>query len=264
MLKTPLTYYGGKQTMLPHILPLFPEHWLYTEAFAGGAAVFWSKEPSPVEVINDKNGELMNFYEVVKTRLDELAEAIDATLHSRRAYVFAGTVYNNPEFFDEIKRAWAVWTLCNQGFAGQIGKSWGYGRKPTERNTDAITLKTANKRISLQEKDEHGLFVLAERLKMVQLECNDAVKVIQTRDCKWAFHYVDPPYLDCNQGQATRRRTSNACSTRSSRWKASFCSPATTANLSAATQPTTAGRWNDTKNRSPRKRFSTAANAQPK
>lgn len=38
-MKTPISYYGGKQTLLKHILPLIPSHKLYTEAFCGGAAV---------------------------------------------------------------------------------------------------------------------------------------------------------------------------------------------------------------------------------
>ena len=55
LMKTPITYYGGKQTMLKYILPLIPTHSLYTEAFCGGAAVFFAKPPSDGEVINDLN-----------------------------------------------------------------------------------------------------------------------------------------------------------------------------------------------------------------
>ena len=44
-MKTPISYYGGKQTMLKHILPLIPDHKLYTEAFCGGAAVLFAKKP---------------------------------------------------------------------------------------------------------------------------------------------------------------------------------------------------------------------------
>ena len=46
-MKTPITYYGGKQTMLKHILPLIPDHSVYTEAFCGGASVLFAKEPVP-------------------------------------------------------------------------------------------------------------------------------------------------------------------------------------------------------------------------
>lgn len=39
-MKTPITYYGGKQMMAKHILPLIPEHHIYSEAFFGGGAIF--------------------------------------------------------------------------------------------------------------------------------------------------------------------------------------------------------------------------------
>lgn len=54
-LKTPLSYYGGKQNLVRTILPLIPPHTTYTESFVGGGAIFWTKQPSEVEVINDYN-----------------------------------------------------------------------------------------------------------------------------------------------------------------------------------------------------------------
>jgi DNA adenine methylase len=62
-LKTPITYYGGKQNLVTTILPLIPNHKLYAEVFVGGGAIFWSKPQSDVEVINDTNREMINFYE---------------------------------------------------------------------------------------------------------------------------------------------------------------------------------------------------------
>ena len=64
-LKTPITYYGGKQMMCGKIVPLIPKHRLYCEPFAGGAAIYFAKEPSELEVLNDTNRELINFYKVV-------------------------------------------------------------------------------------------------------------------------------------------------------------------------------------------------------
>lgn len=82
-IKTPITYYGGKQSILKHILPLVPPHKRYTEAFLGGAALFFAKEPAPSEVINDLDGNLIQFYHVAQTNYPALKERIDATLHSR-------------------------------------------------------------------------------------------------------------------------------------------------------------------------------------
>jgi DNA adenine methylase len=197
-MKTPLTYYGGKQRMLPHILPLIPDHDTYVEPFAGGAAVFWAKSPSPIEVRNDTNRELMTFYAVLTRRPRDLAELISASLHSRRLYDFSGLVYQFPEFFDEVRLAWAVWMQCQQSFCASIGNAWGYGRQPSPNGTDATTRKLAAKRAAFTEPTQ--LQAMANRLGHVQLECTDAVRVIQSRDTPRAFHYVDPPYPGSMQG----------------------------------------------------------------
>jgi DNA adenine methylase len=64
--KTPLSYYGGKQQLASTVPGLVPEHRLYCEPFLGGAAVFFAKKPSKVEIVNDISGELVNFYEVLQ------------------------------------------------------------------------------------------------------------------------------------------------------------------------------------------------------
>lgn len=61
-MKTPITYWGGKQQLTQEILRLIPKHKQYDEPFFGGGAVFFSKWPSEVEFINDINGEMINFY----------------------------------------------------------------------------------------------------------------------------------------------------------------------------------------------------------
>jgi len=186
-MKTPITYYGGKQHMLQHILPLIPEHHIYTEAFFGGGAVFFGKEPVPVEIINDMNGEVINFYRVLQMDFWKLNQMIQATLHSRELYYDAQIVYNSPHLFDSIKRAWAFWILTNQGFSSKIG-SWGYDKQ------GASMVKR------LTTKKEDMLIAMRTRLEYVAIECNDALKVIESRDDPQAFHYVDPPYIGSNMG----------------------------------------------------------------
>ena len=75
-MKTPITYYGGKQKLLPVILPLIPIHKTYTEPFVGGGAVFWAKPKSRTEVINGSNRELINFYECAKNDFVDLEKLI--------------------------------------------------------------------------------------------------------------------------------------------------------------------------------------------
>jgi DNA adenine methylase len=115
-MKTPLTYYGGKQQLAATILKLIPEHEIYVEPFIGGAAIYFAKEPSRCEVINDTNGELINFYEVMKRDFPALQSEIQIGLHSRKQHHNADVVYKNPDMFDRVKRAWAVWMLANTSY----------------------------------------------------------------------------------------------------------------------------------------------------
>ncbi len=187
-LKTPISYYGGKQMMLKYILPNIPKHESYIEPFIGGGAVFWAKQPSGLEILNDTNKELMNFYEVVKNDFVSLEKTIKISLHSRDLHRQAHIVYTNPDMFDKIKRAWAVWILAAQGFGGQISSSWGRD-------------KTQNKTVKmLKNKRDNFSIEFAERLQLVELECRDAVKIIETSDFEDAFFYCDPPYFNANMG----------------------------------------------------------------
>ena len=95
-LRTPISYYGGKQKLVPTILRFIPSHHLYGEPFVGGAAVFFSKDPSEIEVINDTNTELINFYRVCKNRFHELNSLVRVTLHSRQLHDDAWVIYNKP------------------------------------------------------------------------------------------------------------------------------------------------------------------------
>ena len=185
-MKTPITYYGGQQTMLKHILPLIPKHKLYTEAFCGGAAVFFAKAPAEAEVINDINKHLVNFYNTLQLDYDALKARIDATLHSRDTHTHAGHILAYPEFFSHVDRAWAVWALSKMSFASMLDGTFGYdfggGMPKKVRNAK-------------EEFSQH----LASRLESVTIESRLAFEVIDTYDSPTTFHFVDPPYVgsDC-------------------------------------------------------------------
>ena len=123
ILKTPISYYGGKQNMLKHILPLVPEHKIYIEPYFGGGSLFWAKEPSKSEVINDVNMNLVNFYQVLKNNGAALETKIKETLHSRETYKKAMLIYDCPWLFadDPVIRAWAMYVVTNQGFLHMVG-----------------------------------------------------------------------------------------------------------------------------------------------
>jgi DNA adenine methylase len=188
-MKTPLTYYGGKQTLLKHIIPLIPkDHILYAEPFTGGAAVFFAKEPSNIEVINDTNKALMTFYRVARLQFNKLKRRIAGTSHSRTDYKKAKLIYDNPEFFGEFDLAWAVWMLCASAFNAGFNTSFSYDI--CRQNT---TRKFNNKK-ALFTQD------VLKRLEHAQIEAVDACEIIRTRDSKGSFFYCDPPYFNADMG----------------------------------------------------------------
>ncbi|WP_267879309.1 DNA adenine methylase [Methylobacillus glycogenes] len=66
-----IPWLGGKRRLADKLLPLFPQHECYVEAFCGGAALYFLKNPSPVEVLNDINGDLVSLYRVLTHHLEE-------------------------------------------------------------------------------------------------------------------------------------------------------------------------------------------------
>ncbi|QGN22508.1 DNA adenine methylase [Elizabethkingia anophelis] len=187
-LRTPISYYGGKQKLAARIVSLIPRHTLYCEPFVGGAAIFFAKRPSKVEVINDTNRELVNFYRITKEDFAALEAEIRTSLHSRDLHRKAWIVYNNPDMFTPVKRAWAVWILSTQSFSGMLDGSWGF-----DIGSNTTTRKISTKRDGFTK-------VLSKRLSNCQLECADALYVIASRDTPDSFFYCDPPYYNSDLG----------------------------------------------------------------
>lgn len=187
-MKTPITYYGGKQTMLPYIRPLIPEHDIYCEPFAGGAAVFFDKEPTKINVINDLNSELINFYRVITLHPNEFKNEVLQTLHSRDQHKYASYIYHNPLYFTNIQRAWAVWCLSQQSFSGILTGGFSTNKKGSSKPQ-----KIQNAKLVFCDE-------LKELLEKTTIECDDAFKVIKRYDNIKSFFFLDPPYIDANMG----------------------------------------------------------------
>lgn len=189
MMRTPITYYGGKQHLAEQIISMIPSHKLYCEPYFGGGAVFFKKPKSGLEVINDKNELLINFYLQAQNSFPELQQKVKTTLHSESMYYYAKDVWNGRVSATDIEKAWAVWLITNGSFAGSMHGGWKWCNGSSGSHS-AIMIK--NKRIEFSEK-------LHVRLSSVQISCRDAIRVIKDRDSENTFFYLDPPYPGCIQ-----------------------------------------------------------------
>ena len=188
-MKTPITYYGGKQQMASTIIGMMPKHKIYVEPFFGGGAVFFAKGASFLEVINDKNDLLITFYKQCMTNFDNLQQKIITTLHSESEYNKAKRIYNNPKHQKKIDIAWAVWMVTNMSVMGTPRGGW---KRDNGTGGSHIGVSMEGYRNNFTKK-------VHDRLCNVQISCRDAIRVIMERDTPDTFFYLDPPYIHCDQ-----------------------------------------------------------------
>lgn len=187
----PFPYYGAKAKLAPWILSHIPKHKNYVEPFCGSAAVLMAKEPSHCEVINDLSGDVVNFWRVLRDRQDELVSVLQLTPFARDEYYAARNV---AEDVSSVERARRFFVRCNMAFNADTGSTVGFSGSVPNRTAKSTTfIRRVDKR----------LFRIAHRIRDVEIENIDALKLINRwRDTETVL-YLDPPYL--NSTRVTHR-----------------------------------------------------------
>lgn len=190
-MKPPVNYYGGKQQMASEILRLINtvEHHGYAEIFAGGLAVFFAKNPSAYEIINDINSNVSNFYRTMQLQFIELNDLISTTLHCESEHRRAKEIYHSPEEHDSLSRAWAFWVSCNLSFGASPDN--GFQTVKNKNDNWMPSVKTKNKREYFSN--------YKNRLERTVILNTDALKIIEKYDNEDLLFYIDPPYVGANQ-----------------------------------------------------------------
>ena len=116
-MKGPLSYVGGKVRLAPKIISMLPSHTTYCEAFAGGCQILFRKAPSKVEVINDLDGELINFYRICQNHYEELLRYLRFVLTSRKWFELLQ--HTPPESLTDVQRAGRYFFLQKAAFGAR-------------------------------------------------------------------------------------------------------------------------------------------------
>lgn len=189
-MRTPITYYGGKQGLSGRIVSMIPRHRIYCEPYFGGGAVFFAKGKSEIEVINDTNEMLINFYQICRKNFRELQDLIRNTLHSEAVFIKARDIFRKRIESTDVEKAWSMWVLANECHAGSLYGGWKFCNGSAGTHFGRV----------LMMKREEFSNKLYDRLCEVQISCRDALKVIKNRDSIDTFFYLDPPYPGACQG----------------------------------------------------------------
>ncbi|MGO9168427.1 MAG: DNA adenine methylase [Candidatus Sulfotelmatobacter sp.] len=181
-------WYGGKFSHLDWLLPLLPPCHHYCEPFGGSAAVLLNRDPSPVETYNDIDGEVSNFFRVLRENSSELVRMIGLTPFSREEFFIACST-NGHEITD-LERARRFFTRARQVRTG-LAQTASIGRWANCMDTSRAGMSGV---VSRWLGSVETLPAIAERLLRVQIEDRPATEVIRLYDSKRTLFYCDPPY----------------------------------------------------------------------
>lgn len=178
MLKPPIPRMGGKSKLRKTILERIPEHTCYVEPFFGAGWVYFGKEPSKVEVINDVDKELINMFRMIKYHAPEIERVLEYEFSGRD--MFEEYKHCTVEYLTEIQRAVRFLYLISQSFAGK-GGTYGYG---------------TNKGPAPQIFYQGVLSDIKERLRNTYVENKSFEDIIKRYDRPHSFFFCDPPYFE--------------------------------------------------------------------
>jgi len=193
-------WYGGKFNHLNWLLPQLPEAHHYCEPFGGSAAVLLNRPPSPVETYNDLDGEVVNFFRVLRDHTEELVKAIALTPFSREE--FRKAISEPTDGLDDVERARRFFVRARQVRTG-LAQTASIGRWANCKNTSRAGMAGA---VSRWLGSVEGLPQVALRLLRVQLESRPAEEVIRLYDSPDTLFYCDPPYPHESRGDSKAYR----------------------------------------------------------
>ena len=183
--RQPLTYLGGKYRLAPWICSYLPATRNYIEPFFGGGSVFFYKPRSDFNVVNDINGELVNFFRVLRDEPEELIRKIMLTPYARDEFLAAAA--EDTSGMDDVERARRTFVKTRYSIQ--------HTTKVSGSNFMVMPVKT----YCPSESVKHGLENAARLLNEVLIENMDAEKLVKLYDSNDRYGdtliYCDPPYV---------------------------------------------------------------------
>jgi len=183
-----LRYPGSKWSIASEIVSYFGPHYHYVEPYFGSGAVFFTKDPSPHELINDSNELVINFFRVLRDQTDDLVWELEATPWSREEYDHSHIVTGNA-LEDARRFVVRIW----QAHASDLAKKTGWKNRGVKQAARGMSVRWQRVPAELAE--------LAWRLKDAEIEHRPALEVMRRFSAKDALIYADPPYLPSTRTQ---------------------------------------------------------------
>jgi DNA adenine methylase len=185
-----LRWHGSKFRLAPWIVGFFPEHTTFVEPFGGGASVLIRKPRSRIEIYNDLDSDIVNFFAVLRDAAGraKLAEQLSLTPYSREEFRACFIPSAEP-----IERARRLVARSFMGFASH------------SHNIENVTNGWRSERTDGRQKIKQyalewlgvpmNCLAVAERFRGVTIEHLHAFDLIPKYDHAETLYYIDPPYV---------------------------------------------------------------------
>ena len=155
-----------------------------------------NRPPAPVETYNDIDGEVVNFFRVLRDQTEELIKALALTPFSREEFYLSLMPLGKE--LTPLERARRFFVRARQVRTG-LAQTASLGRWANCKNTSRAGMSGV---ISRWLGSVEGLADITLRLLRVQIENRAAIEVIKLYDSPDTLFYCDPPYLHETRGDS--------------------------------------------------------------
>jgi DNA adenine methylase len=192
-------YFGSKHKLALPIIGHLPPHNAWVDAFCGSAAVTLAKLPAPIEIINDINGDVINFFKQLRDHPQELQRLVTLTPYSRQELMCARQDLKSGNALEKARRFLVSAMMSMNGVFGSDRGGFSYSNSYARNGMEARVSRWCNVPKRLER--------IVERLRRLRIENQDARELLkQFLDRPGTLVYLDPPYLvertkgyDCDQ-----------------------------------------------------------------
>lgn len=196
MSKAPFPWYGGKQYLAPALVDMLPPHEVYVEVFGGAGSLLFSKAASRLEVYNDLDSGLVNFFRVLRdeNKTRELKRLLDLTPYAREEWRDCSATWQSAGSEIEMARRWFMAIIGS--FGKHMGSGTGWSFSATQGHDKAHSFRSATA----------ALGEFTRRLQYVQVEHGDFARMMKLYDGDSTLFYCDPPYMPETRTRQNRYR----------------------------------------------------------
>lgn len=184
-IKSPFRYAGGKYYARKQIVEHLIKSEVYCEPFAGGASIFFCKDKSNVNILNDLDSDMMLVYKIIRDRPDDMIQLLKTFDYpSKEAHTYYKNEYKPRNELESAVRWYYLNRTSYSGIMKFENMYFGYNDKYSMRpeNWQRVILRASDK------------------LQGVKLLCHSAIDIIDDLPSK-SLVFIDPPYYSAKQDQ---------------------------------------------------------------